>query len=93
VSGNLTSSSFTNSFLSTILGFFQSIIGVFVADFQQLLQWTGNQVTLLFLTWGNSFSGYGPFIPAIFVVSIGGTILGIYVVLIFIDAGKDLVGE
>lgn len=93
MSGNLTTSTFTSSFLSTILGFFQSIFSAAAADFLLLMGWLGNQITFLLVSWGNSFSGYGVFIPVIFTISIGVTILGVYVVLTFVDAGKDMVGE
>ena len=93
MSGNLTTSTFTSSFLSTIIGFFHSIFSAAAADFLLLMGWIGSEITFLFVSWGNSFSIYGVFIPVIFISSVGVTILGIYFVLTFIDAGKDVVGE
>ncbi|MGP6221073.1 hypothetical protein [Caldiplasma sukawensis] len=90
---NLTSSTFTTSLLSTIEGFFYSILSALTADFQQLTAWFGNEIVLLFTSWGSSFSAYGVFIPALMVITIGITLIGTYFVLTFIDAGKDLVGE
>lgn len=91
--GNLTSSSFTKSLLSTIEGFFYSILSALVADFQQLVAWFGNEMTLLFISWGNSFAVYGVFIPVLMVISIGVTLIGMYFILTFVDAGKAVVGE
>lgn len=90
---NCTSSGFTSSFFQIIQTFIGHIIGSIIADFQSVSTWTGNEITFLFVSWGNSFSKYGIFIPAIFVITVILSILGIYIVFIMVDAGKDVVGD
>jgi len=85
--------SFTSSLFSIILGFFQSLGGLIAADIQEELYWFGSHLSALMVSWGSSFTGYGFWIPSFLIIIIGVTIIGVYLVFVFVDAGKDLVGE
>ncbi len=80
------------SLLTLLLNFFRSLMGLFVGDITYELNWLGWKISYLFSSWGSSFSGYGPWIPALFVAVIGVTVAGLYLVFVFVDAGKDVVG-
>lgn len=85
--------SFLSDLLSTIMGFFQSLMGILSADVQTEFSWFSTHIVGFFLSWGASFSGYGPWIPSMFAAVVGLSIGGTYLVFAFVDAGKDLVGE
>ena len=85
--------SFTSSLFSILLGFFQSLGGLIAADIQTEIFWLGSHTSALVVSWGQSFSGYGFWIPSILVAVVGVTVIGLYLVFVFVDAGKDLVGE
>lgn len=84
--------SFLSDLLSTIMGFFQSLVGMLSADLQTEFSWFSTHIVGFFLAWGSSFAGYGPWIPGILAAVVGLSIAGTYLVFVFIDAGKDLVG-
>ncbi|EQB70179.1 MAG: hypothetical protein AMDU1_APLC00071G0003 [Thermoplasmatales archaeon A-plasma] len=85
--------SFTSQLFSIILGFFQSLGGIIAADIRAEFLWFGSHISALVVSWGSSFTGFGMWIPAVLVAVAGVTVIGLYLVFVFVDAGKDLVGE
>lgn len=85
--------SFASNFLSITLQFFQSLWGIIAADVQSELYFFGSEAATLVVSWGQSFARYGFWIPTILVAVVGVTFMGLYMVFVFVESGKDLVGE
>ena len=84
--------SFFQSLISILMGFFNSVVGIFGADLDYEMGWIGGRISTLFFSWAASFSGYGIWIPSVLVAITGVTIAGLYVVFEVFDAAKDVVG-
>ena len=82
----------TPTILSILLSFFTSLIESMEADLNIEMGWFGGKVSLLMYTWAQSFTGFGPWIPALLVAITGITIAGLMVVFVFLNGAKDVVG-
>jgi hypothetical protein len=82
----------TPTILSILLSFFTSLIGSLEADLNIEMGWFGGKVSLLMYIWAESFTGFGPLIPALLVSVTGITIAGLLVVFVFLSGAKDVVG-
>ena len=82
----------TPTILSILLSFFTSLIRSLEADLKTEMNWFGVKVSLLMYSWAQSFTGFGPWIPALLVTVTGITIAGLMVVFVFLSGAKDVVG-
>ena len=82
----------TPTILSILLSFFTSLIGSLEADLNIEMGWFGGKVSQLMYSWAHSFTGFGPWIPALLVSVTGITIAGLMVVFVFLSGAKDVVG-
>lgn len=84
--------SFLHSILSILGGFFQSYVQQFDQQISGLTKWFGYQIGSFFLFWGISFRPYGPVIPAIFIVALGLSIMGVMGEFTLLDGANKVVG-
>jgi hypothetical protein len=84
--------SFLQSLFSILSGFLGSYLHSLEAQVSNLSIWMGNQFASLFMVWGASFQGYGIWIPGLFVLVTGISLIGLFAVFTFFDGAKDLVG-
>jgi hypothetical protein len=84
--------SFLHSLFSILSGFLGSYLLSLERQVSNLSLWMGNQFATLFMVWGVSFQGYGIWIPGLFVLVIGISLMGLFAVFSFFDGAKDLVG-
>ena len=84
--------SFLSSLMGILLGFLQSLIGMAEADISQEMYFFGSQIAYVEISWGFSLAGYGPAMPLLMAAGIGVTISGSYLVFVFTDGVRTLVG-
>lgn len=75
-----------------LLSFFGSVIGIFAADITYFSNWLGNTISFFFVSWGSSFSSYGPLIPLLMVVSVSLSIAGAFAAFMLFDGVNAVVG-
>lgn len=76
-----------------LLSFFSSLIRIMEADFISMSSSIGSQMAYVIYAWSSSVSRYGVLIPALFVSFIGITLIGLYLVFVFVDGARDMVGD
>ena len=84
--------SFLSSLMGILFGFLQSLVGMIEADISQEMYFFGSQIAYVEISWGFSLAGYGPAMPLIMAAGIGVTISGSYLVFVFTDGIRGMVG-
>ncbi len=82
---------FVQSVFNTLLAFLQSFFSMGESIVANLFQFSGMEIGGFFVYWGNSFAGYGPLVPAVFALSIGITIAGLFAEFSLFDGGEKVV--
>ena len=84
--------SFLSSLMGILFGFLQSLVGMIEADISQEMYFFGSQIAYVEISWGFSLAGYGPAMPLLMAAGIGVTISGSYLVFVFTDSVREMVG-
>lgn len=77
----------------TFSNFFTSFLGLLEHGFKNISNYLIIKLGTVFIAWGNSMGSYGILGPVILVISAGGSMLILYVILIAERGAMDMEGQ